>query len=94
MDTDLLNVCVFVGLELVSTRYFCSIAAQPNAFIDVFVRQLIEDSITAQDNEIMVLCDLENLDFRLCFYDVRIAAPILKLSFRVTEGTTDGKSSR
>lgn len=94
MDTDRLNVCVFVGLELVSTRYFRSIAAQPNAFIDVFVRQLIEDSITAQYNEIMVLCDLENLDFRLCFYDVRIAAPILKLSFRVTEGTADGKSSR
>lgn len=94
MDTDRLYVCIFVGLELISTRYFCSITAQPNAFIYVFVRQLIEDSIAAQDDEIMVLCDVENLNFRLCFYDTRIAASILKLGFRIAEGSADGKSSR
>lgn len=94
VDTDRLDVRVFVLLNLVRTRYLSSITAQPNAFVDVFVRQFVEDSITAQNDEIVMLCNLENLDLRLCFYYVRIAAPVFKLGFWVTKGSTDGESSR
>ena len=80
LSLDILMVLVVVG-------------SLPDAHDHVTVGHLVEDAIATEDNKVMVLLDLERLDFGIVDHDVRIAAQFRYLGLRVSECPRDRQAT-
>ena len=63
----------------------------PHAARDVLVRELVEDPITAQDDEVVVLGNFELVNIRLADHNIRVSAAKFKFCLWVTEGPRNGE---
>ena len=89
MHANWLCISVVVVRHLVGSSNLGRITAQPDTLAYVIVVKFIKDAITAQNNEVVMLGNLENFNLWLRIYDVGIATSVLQLCFRITECPTN-----
>ena len=65
-----------------------------HALDDFLVRHFFEDSVAANHNKIVLLCHVENSDFRSRDYHFRITAVSRVLRFYITDGSTYRQPTR
>lgn len=85
---------IILSLLLVCLRSFCSITTQPNTLINVFVCQFVKNSVTSENDEVMMLWNRKHFNLWLGFHHVWVSSSIFKFRFRISEGSAYRKSSR
>ena len=98
MHTYVRNLLLLLILSalvfLTCLRQFCRVTRNPDSFTYILITQLVKDTITCQDNKVMLLSNLKCLNFRYSLHNIGIASPILKLSLRISKSSTHGESTR
>lgn len=73
---------------------FCGLARHPDTLANILITQFVEDAIAAQNDKIVILCNLKLANLRLCFHYVRVAASELQLGIWIAKSATDGETTR
>lgn len=73
--------------------FIINVAGVPNAGADIFIRHLIKDTITSEDNKIMIFCNLKYFNIRNASYYIWISSSEFNLSLWIPKSSWYWKSS-
>lgn len=70
------------------------VAGLPNTLENILVGHFVEDTIAGKSDKVVVFLDLELLDLRFSFDNIRVSSAVGQLGLWVSECTRDGESAR
>ena len=65
------------------------IARFPDALRNIFVGHLVEYAVACENYKVVVLCNLETSNVRLCLHYILVSPAVGELRFRVAESPGD-----
>ena len=88
MNAYILALLVILGC-LVHPCDSSRVTGEPYATANILVAEFIENAITGEDNEVVLLRNLVDSYLRFGFDYIRISASILQLGFRISESAAN-----
>ena len=85
----LMRILLLLLLELNLVSHSTSFTALPDSMTNFSIVKFVEDAVTAQRDEVMVLGDGKFTNFRFTFYHIWISTTVSELSLRVAKSSAN-----